>query len=61
MRKKREFTKVYIYDVIFCSKEWESHLQYIEIVFSILKEAGLTEKLRKCDFAMKECTYFGHI
>ena len=37
------------------------NLQHIESVLSKLHEAGLTAKLAKCQFAMAQCTYLGHI
>ena len=40
---------------------WVEHLQHLQKVFSRLKEAGVTARPKKCQFAMEECKYLGHI
>ena len=55
------FTAAYLDDLVIYSSTWEEHLQHLQKVFSCLKEAGLTAKPKKCQFAMKECKYLGHI
>ncbi len=54
------FTNAYLDDLVIYSNSWSEHLQHLRKVFDRLKDAGLTIKLRKCQFAMKECTYLGH-
>ncbi len=46
--------------IVFSRSASGEHLQHLRKVFDRLKDAGLTIKLRKCQFAMKECTYLGH-
>jgi hypothetical protein len=37
------------------------HLNHLEQVFNRLRDANLTLKPSKCEFAMKEVKYLGHI
>ena len=54
-----DFTTAYLDDlVIYYSENWEEHLQ---CVLHKLQQAGLTAKPAKCQFAMAQCTYLGHI
>ena len=43
------------------SESWEEHLQHLDRVLSCLKEAGLTAEPSKCQFAMDQCVYLGHM
>ena len=36
-------------------------MQHLEIVFNILREAGLTVKEKKCAFGHGTCVYLGHV
>ena len=56
-----DFTMAYLDDVIIFSKNEAEHLKQIEIIFQILKEAGLKFKESKCDFFKKEIHYLGHL
>ncbi len=47
----------YLDDLIIVSKDLESHLHKLDLVFSKLEEAGLKAKLSKCDF-LKFCVEF---
>ena len=42
-------------------KTWKEHLEHLRQVLWKLDEAGLTAKPRKCQFAMKQCSYLGHV
>ena len=57
----QEFALAYIDDVVVYSKSWEEHLQHLHKVFSCLQHAGLTLKLRKCQFGKSKVHYLGHI
>ena len=39
----------------------EQHLNHLEQVFNRLRDANLTLKPSKCEFAMKDAKYLGHI
>ena len=56
-----KYAAAYLDDVIIFSRDWDSHLKHIRDVFDRLSRAGLTVKRKKCQFAMRECSYLGHI
>lgn len=56
-----DFAAAYIDDVVIHSTTWEEHVDHIRQVLSRLRKAGLTVKPRKCQFAMAQCVYLGHI
>ena len=51
---------VYVDDVIIWSKDFESHLQHLDLVFQRLRMANLTLRPNKCEFAKPEIIYLGH-
>ena len=55
------FASAYLDDLVIYSDSWEDHLQHLREVLQRLKDAGLTAKPKKCQFAMKQCSYLGHI
>jgi hypothetical protein len=55
-----EFCGVYIDDILIGSETWEDHVRHVGIVLSRLRDAGLTVKLTKCEFACSEVEYVGH-
>ena len=57
----RDFTLVYLDDIIIYSKTWKGHLNYLRLVFEALRGAGLMVKVKKCEFAKKEFKFLGHI
>ena len=52
---------VYIDDVIIFSKSIEEHLSHVEAVLDTLHRAGVTLKLKKCEFFTDKVKYLGHI
>lgn len=56
-----KFANAYLDDLIIFSATWEDHLTHLRAVLSRLQELGLTTKPSKCQFAMTECTYLGHV
>ena len=44
------FTTAYLDDLVVYSSTWEEHLQHLR-----------TAKPKKCQFAMKQCKYLGHV
>ena len=59
LRGMESFVRVYLDDLVIHSTNWEDHLHHIRAVFNRLREAGLTAKPRKCQFAMSKCSYLG--
>ena len=55
------FASAYLDNLVIYSDSWEDHLEHLRQVLQRLKEAGLTAKPKKCQFAMEQCTYLGHI
>ena len=56
-----KFVLVYVDDILIFSKTFEEHLRHLEQVFNRLRDANLTLKPTKCEFAVKEVKYLGHI
>ena len=59
-----EYAAAYLDDVVIHSNTWEDHIRYIrEILCTMcrLDCAGLTVKPKKCQFAMAQYTYLGHV
>ncbi|KAK3105624.1 hypothetical protein FSP39_002098 [Pinctada imbricata] len=52
---------VYIDDVLIYSKDYKSHIKDLSLVFQKLKQAGLTLEPSKCNFAVKQLKFLGHI
>ena len=55
-----EFSSAYVDDILIYSPDWASHLGHIESVMQRLKEAGLTAKVAKCEWAKTQLVYLGH-
>ena len=51
------FARAYLDDIVVFSR---SHLSHLKEVFNRLQAAGLTVKLKKCQFGMEDCSYLGH-
>jgi len=56
----RDFSAVYIDDVLVFSKSWSEHLVHVKRVLFTLKEAGLTAKPSKCQWGRSHLDYLGH-
>ncbi|MBW0546747.1 hypothetical protein O181_086462 [Austropuccinia psidii MF-1] len=52
---------VYIYDIIFCSEAWNSHLTRLERVLQKLTKVNIKISLKKCHFACSELNALGHV
>ena len=52
---------IYLDDIVVFTKMFEEHIERLGNVFRALRQAGLTLKLSKCDFARREVRYLGHI
>lgn len=56
-----DYLLVYVDDLVIFSDSMDQHLQHLNIVLRKLKLAGMTIKLRKCQFFRNEVHYLGHI
>ena len=52
---------IYVDDVIIFSRNFEEHMDHLNLVFKHLKAAGLRLKPNKCHFAKAEVQYLGHM
>ena len=43
------------------SRSWEEHLDHLRQVFTRLQGAGLTVKIKKCQFGRPKVPYLGHL
>ena len=56
-----KFAHAYLDDLVIFSDTWEERLVYLESILGKLREFGLTANMTKCQWAMAECTYLGHV
>ena len=61
LRGLEDCAAAYLDDLVIHNATWPEHLASLRNVLERLRTAGLTAKPSKCHFAMKECTYQGHI
>jgi hypothetical protein len=52
---------VYVDDLIIMSKNFEEHLEHLDMVLDRLGQAGLTAKPAKCQWALSSVKYLGNI
>jgi len=57
----RKCVIVFIDDILIYSKTWETHLQHLREVFTLLQQHQFKVKLSKCAFAQQQVHYLGHI
>ena len=51
----------YLDDIIVFSKDWEEHLQHLQMVLCRLQEANLRLGHKKCTLAWSSVTFLGHL
>ncbi|XP_057517897.1 uncharacterized protein LOC130798821 [Amaranthus tricolor] len=56
-----KFVVVYLDDILIYSKELEEHFRHLRLVFKVLREQRLYEKLEKCHFLSQEISFLGFI
>ena len=56
-----EICLLYIDDVIVYSKDFQSHVNHIDVVLQRLKGAGLKISPKKCDFFKDQVVFLGHV
>jgi hypothetical protein len=61
MEYSDKFVVVFIDDILIFSKNEEEHDKHLHMVLQKLKENQLYAKLNKCEFWLKEVSFFGHI
>jgi hypothetical protein len=57
----RKHVLVFFDDILIYSKNWESHLQHLEEVLSLLSANTLVANKKKCYFGQKSVEYLGHL
>jgi hypothetical protein len=57
----RKFVLVYFDDVLIYSKSEEEHVKHLAAVLQLMRENQLTAKKSKCEFAVPQVEYLGHI
>ena len=40
---------------------WEEHLSHLRAILKKVQHFGITAKMAKCQWAMTECSYLGHV
>jgi len=59
LRPIHDFTSSYVDDMATGSKDWPEHLSHIDQFLTVIKSAGLTLNLLKCEFAKSEVKFVG--
>lgn len=57
----QEFVLAYVDDLLVYSPDPITHLRHLKLIFEKFKRSGVTLKLKKCRFAVREVTFIGHI
>ena len=52
---------VYLDDVIVFSKTYDEHVEHLDRVLTLLRDAGVSLKLAKCKFFQDRVEYLGHV
>ena len=55
------FARAYLDGILIHSATWEDHLGHLSRVLQWIRQVGLCIKAQKCNFAVNECKYLGHI
>jgi hypothetical protein len=56
-----DFVVVYFDDIIIFSSELDAHWEHVREVLGKLRERNVNLKIKKCEFAVRETEYLGHI
>ncbi|XP_072160270.1 uncharacterized protein [Bemisia tabaci] len=56
-----DFAVKFLDDIFILSPNLSTHKEHLRLIFSKLKEAGLTLNMDKCDFGCTELKYLGHL
>ena len=52
---------IYLDDVIVFSKDTKEHVSHVDQVLTLLRQAGVSLKLKKCEFFQPRVDYLGHV
>ena len=52
---------IYLDDVIIFSKDTNEHVAHVDEVLTLLRSAGVSLKLKKCEFFQPKVDYLGHV
>ena len=55
-----EFAYVYIDDIMVASRDTESHIEHLHLLFQPLREHGLVINVSKCKFGRNNLDFLGH-
>jgi len=61
LRRIRDFADSYVDDIGVGSQNWETHLHHIHQFLNIVREAGMTLNLAKCEFGKPEVKFVGRL
>ena len=61
VRDMEKFVHAYLDDLVIFSDTWEEHLSHLGAMLEKIQQFGLTAKMVKCQWAMSECSYLGHV
>ncbi|XP_039130202.1 uncharacterized protein K02A2.6-like [Dioscorea cayenensis subsp. rotundata] len=56
----RRFALVFFDDILIYSTSWESHLEHLQLIFSLFRAHKLFAKRTKCAFGCSSINYLGH-
>lgn len=56
-----DFVFAFIDDIVIASESYEQHIGHIKIVFQRLVDYGLRVNAEKCEFAVKQIEFLGHL
>lgn len=57
----KHFVIPYVDDILVTSPNAKEHLKHLKIIFTKFRHAGVTLKLKKCNFAKAQVSFIGHI
>ncbi|CAF1194496.1 unnamed protein product, partial [Didymodactylos carnosus] len=60
LKSCRDFSLVYLDDIIVYSNSYEQHLNHLEKVFTALRNKNITLNPPKCELAVEKINYLGH-
>jgi len=61
LRPVRAFADTYVDDMSVGSGQWPQHMCHVRQYLQVIRDAGITLNLEKCDFGKPEVKLVGHI
>lgn len=61
LRGAEDYAAAHVDDFIIFSSTWEQHMEHLSDILMRLRQANLTVKLKKCQFARKKIKILGHV